>query len=102
MGVPPGLGQSRTLLAELRDHVSEPVLLAGGAGGCDRRCSQLRRSRARYTAPETTIPNSQLRSARPTAGGDRVPEAREQPSCTDQPAISPAKKAIRPLQLMSP
>src|SRR5258708_35918104 len=59
--------------------------------------------RPRYTAPDTTIPNSQLRSAPASRPVDTGPcSAPTRPASTDHPAINPARNAMIPLQLMSP
>ena len=53
--------------------------------------------------PETRMPASQLKSAPPSSPVEIGPcRAGTRPSCTNQPAIKPAKKATIPAQLMSP
>src|SRR5436853_583809 len=58
---------------------------------------------ARNTPAGAPSPTSQLRSAPPSRLSEIGPcSAPTRPSSTDHPATSPAKKAIIPLQLMSP
>ena len=54
---------SRNFVTTSRSQSYLPAALVAATAGAAR----LRRSRARYTAPETTIPNSQLRSAPPNS-----------------------------------